>query len=833
MADSRGENLYRKPQSYGSVSAFRPQWDCARWMQRVHGWGEAQSLAFEAPLRNRAEPHGIRPCPGNERHPGVDRSHRLITWEKVRKFLFSKAEGSERNQEEDGDSSGAQRITRRIIIQPGEADLDQAAHTRSEPTTPMCESDLSAIFGKSVKTPRSPPTKETIERRRSIASTSQEPICETPLADWQQKRKRVPTPDTEGQEVKEVLKGLIANARKLRDAIETDCGKQSAAAKYADEMNDTLLKLESKRQILEVQASGVQIKRPRRSSLGSKPEVSQVFVNAMDRLADRIRLLKDRVDETPNTRREIKQDVKSVGVALSQLQWIQETIVKAIEESQQAQVGSASDDVFTATHKNKETMEDKQTQIVRVQENKEVQTSPKMVEVCTQTESGTKMREPLQIGNEKSFLDFQRLSKLDWIETDFEKVKVNVMNPFALATEAAPTIIRSRMQKEEGTLIRLLYQRCPEYKEAVLKRTSLAESKVTTITKKVAVGFDEESDNPQEQHLFVVAGDEANVAKNQLERTFEALTELKNKIKILHVEKIAIGCDITGREEMVKKMLEYIFRSEEVDVVFCVPQIKEKTFNVTEKSYAKASASQKAAKKTDALIIQGKENESYESTLTEVRKHLKGVDCNISAAKKTRAGKLMLIVSKEGNQSAKIKEILSSKMDKHKIAIRSDGMEEKVLHVKDLDALATQSEVLESLKEVVGTTLQKEEIVVTSLRKAYGERKIATVKAPREVADVLLAKGKAKIGLVTCKVIERTERIFCYRCWQPGHMAAQCKGVDRSKLCHKCGKEGHTVKQCREEAYCPVCEVKGHRARTQQCEVHRSKVSRAENKKPP
>lgn len=153
--------------------------------------------------------------------------------------------------------------------------------------------------------------------------------------------------------------------------------------------------------------------------------------------------------------------------------------------------------------------------------------------------------------------------------------------------------------------------------------------------------------------------------------------------------------------------------------------------------------------------------------------------------------------------------------------------------MKDLDALATQSEVLESLKEVVGTTLQKEEIVVTSLRKAFGERKIATVKAPREVADVLLAKGKAKIGLVTCKVIERTDRIFCYRCWQPGHMAAQCKGVDRSKLCHKCGKEGHTVKQCREEAYCPVCEVKGHRARTQQCEVHRSKVSRAENKKPP
>ncbi|KAJ8953473.1 hypothetical protein NQ318_023594 [Aromia moschata] len=87
------------------------------------------------------------------------------------------------------------------------------------------------------------------------------------------------------------------------------------------------------------------------------------------------------------------------------------------------------------------------------------------------------------------------------------------------------------------------------------------------------------------------------------------------------------------------------------------------------------------------------------------------------------------------------------------------------------------------------------------------------------IDDTLFQAPDSTPGVEEVRDVEERER--CCRCWEEGHVAAKCKGRDRTKLCLRCGKEEHQVKSCgEEEAYCPICEEKGHRADTR---AHRHK----------
>ncbi|CAB0039506.1 unnamed protein product [Trichogramma brassicae] len=53
-----------------------------------------------------------------------------------------------------------------------------------------------------------------------------------------------------------------------------------------------------------------------------------------------------------------------------------------------------------------------------------------------------------------------------------------------------------------------------------------------------------------------------------------------------------------------------------------------------------------------------------------------------------------------------------------------------------------------------------------------------------------------------CRIRAREEAARCYRCWSPGHVAARCKGPDRTELCYRCGQKGHQAKDCKGQPSC-------------------------------
>ena len=102
------------------------------------------------------------------------------------------------------------------------------------------------------------------------------------------------------------------------------------------------------------------------------------------------------------------------------------------------------------------------------------------------------------------------------------------------------------------------------------------------------------------------------------------------------------------------------------------------------------------------------------------------------------------------------------------------------------------------MREAIGA-LDKESFKVLNLMNAYGGMQILIIGTPPQSAELLLKVGKLKVGLVLCRLKERTQVIRWLKCLGFGHLAVDCKGRDRSALCWKCGKDGYKLKKCQSD----------------------------------
>lgn len=137
-----------------------------------------------------------------------------------------------------------------------------------------------------------------------------------------------------------------------------------------------------------------------------------------------------------------------------------------------------------------------------------------------------------------------------------------------------------------------------------------------------------------------------------------------------------------------------------------------------------------------------------------------------------------------------------------------------------MDEVTQAEEIEEAIAKTIG--VEKQSFEVRALRPAYGNRQNATVIMKESDADRLIRAGKVKIGWTRCRVIERNNEPRCYRCWEHGHIKAECKGVNRENLCIKCAKVGHTANKCPNEAFCVICDQEGHQTHSRKCKNVRS-----------
>lgn len=215
-------------------------------------------------------------------------------------------------------------------------------------------------------------------------------------------------------------------------------------------------------------------------------------------------------------------------------------------------------------------------------------------------------------------------------------------------------------------------------------------------------------------------------------------------------------------------------------------------------------------KKEDYVVVET-QNGSYAETLKRIKENLKGsADADrVTKVSRTRAGHVLMRVQGE------VEPLATILRDKVGISKVKSGAR-TVLYIKGMDGIITEDEVKKEIDTQMGC--RGDEVEVRNLRPLNFEgTQAATLLVAKATANKILAAGKIRIGLSSCPVRERIDVQACFKCWEPGHRAAQCRGPDRAKLCRRCGEEGHTALKCDKEPHCPVCGKKGHRANTLRC----------------
>lgn len=230
----------------------------------------------------------------------------------------------------------------------------------------------------------------------------------------------------------------------------------------------------------------------------------------------------------------------------------------------------------------------------------------------------------------------------------------------------------------------------------------------------------------------------------------------------------------------------------------------------------KKTARSKAVTKrprADALVVEAADTATYADILRAIRTDdtLKGLKERFTGVKRNQKGQMMLELAKaEGAKRDELREAVDKALgNKATVTVRT---QEVNIVCKDMDEVTTKEEVLEALQTQLGTDSLPLS-AIRSLRSVRGGTQTAVISLSFEQAKKVLTTGKVRIGWTICRVREAVKPKQCFRCFDYGHQARDCKGEDRSKQCRRCGEGGHIAKNCEaKDPCCMICSTKEKKA---------------------
>lgn len=378
-----------------------------------------------------------------------------------------------------------------------------------------------------------------------------------------------------------------------------------------------------------------------------------------------------------------------------------------------------------------------------------------------------------------------------------------------------------------------------ENKNRLLKRMAQGSPKITQLLREENIRYDEPIH-------YKISGTVGYMDEEELEERYNFFIglhkeeeETGNRYELLYkaLKKLRIECDRRGRRELhiailgdgklqnrMRKIIECSMHDFTGKIIIHDPGNLLKNENLVETT-RKGTQNPRRRQYTQAIVVE-KGNKTYAELLQKVKNEIQDTDVKnkIQTVRETKGGDLLIRLKAGAHESDKTTAYLREKLTGEKIRKGKARGERTQLHISGIDAIATEEEIQDTVRSCCPEVC--EEVEVRALRKtARGGTQYAIIIVSEEAAKKLIGHGTIQVGLSCCQVKERITLKTCHRCWETGHEASICKGVDRSKLCRNCGEEGHLAATCTKRAMCPICGTVGHRAGTIKCPKYKQQNS--------
>lgn len=497
--------------------------------------------------------------------------------------------------------------------------------------------------------------------------------------------------------------------------------------------------------------------------------------------------LQDEISISYNPKKKLKELSKSVALLVKQLERkIESELSKTTEEQNQlvSENGKLQKQLHDMTIKYHEALDS-------------TKRSPGSIQCkeCVRIQQIMTRRQELI--KEESYDNFKQVTENDWKDEIFPKIQIQKGNLWDAPSDYTIALPCSVNIKSSDTTTDKAITRFGGREE--LRKQNKQESEVATMVH--SMGFPDEDGNytPMVRRFFypIISNNDENKDIDE-HNIFTALKTIKtkmisHKLNKLIVPKLGGVIGLT-----IIRMAEYLFVDTNIEVIVYTTDVRQT----------------KTKTKNDALLLHV-EGKTYADLLKTVKTSVdpKEIGVEINEVKQTRGGELLLTIR---NGTEKLKDLERQIKQKIPSAVSSIlRRNRKVLHIQDLDATVNEEEVGRAITEAI--SVKTETFQVKALRPAYGNQQKVTIIMEEADAKKLIELGKIKIGWTKCRISERRQEGKCYRCWQVGHIRADCKGPDRGELCLKCGKEGHKAAACQNNAFCIFCDQEGHQSGSTKC----------------
>lgn len=417
----------------------------------------------------------------------------------------------------------------------------------------------------------------------------------------------------------------------------------------------------------------------------------------------------------------------------------------------------------------------------------------------------------------RTFEDLQKIVSRAWPETVFNRVAVRETGVLSIPDGEDVAIPTSRDLGPEKGIYKRLKDR---YREMEYLRETLGPKGNTTyLINRIGIPGATEVEY-RDRYVYLMVQTEAAGDPPMDKDVYDAACALRDKLIEHGRARVSVPVFREKDLENTRKILEYVFHPTLIEVeIYCLSGKKARTAKKQgkERETTPVERGPKATggdrRKQEAVIVESG-GQSYAKLLKTIKDKVspKELGIDIRQLRRTRAGDILITTDGRAGDADKLRQALATNVEG--LTVRKGSREEVTFHIRDLDATVNREDMRDAL---VAEGVPEDALKVTSLRPAFGDTQVATVKVAKSYSEALVNKKRILIGWTRCRVQKRVPMQGCGKCWGMGHNRSDCKGPDRTELCRRCGQAGHVAVKCVGDPYCLECGGGGHQTGAARC----------------